>query len=270
MENQLSNERLCELIRQGHDEYLLQLWMQCEKFIRMKAEQYVRQYDQGMELADDCVQEAYIALPGIVSRFSEERGTKFLTFLGPSLHSAFRAVMLSGRGAAAKDPLNNCGSIDQPLIDSNGNEYSLLDVVADDHAEEELHEVEEDDYRRSQNAYIRDCIELASDEIGKAILTEMLESNCGYRDAIVKLYGPEAIGNEQYAIKLRRRKAYAVNQIRQRSKHGVKQKLMRKYSLEDKASRSGLRGYGLSTFRDRGFVSEVECIVLGDMDKESE
>lgn len=270
MENQYSNERLCELIQQGHTEYLFQLWTQCEKFIRMLAEQYVKQFDSGQDLAEDCVQEAYLAFQGIASRFDPEHGVKFLSFLKPSLHSAFRSVMFSGRGKAERDPLNDCDSLDRPIINDDGSEMSLESIIEDEHSEDGFREIEADDYRRSQNAFIRECISLSGDEIGKAILTEMLESDCTYRDAVIRLYGLAAVGDERFVIKLRKRKDFAVTQIRQKTKHGVKERLMRKYSLEMKADRAGLRGYGLATFRDRGFVSEVERIVLGDMDKESE
>lgn len=267
MEKQFSNERLCELIQQGHEEYYFQLWSQCEKFIRMKAEQYVRQFDSGQDLAEDCVQEAYLAFQGIVSRYDPKLGVKFLSFLKPSLHSAFRSVMFSGRGKTEKDPLNNCDSLDRPIFSDDGSEMSMEEVIGDEHSEDGFREIEMDDYRRSQNEFIRECIGLSSDAIGKRILAEMLESNCGYRDAIYKLYGEDALNNEELVTALRRRKDYAVTQIRHKSKHGVKEKLMRKYGIEKQADRGGLRGYGRKAFVDRGYVSEIESIVLSGMEK---
>lgn len=262
MENQLSNECLCKLIQEGHTEYLFQLWLQCEKFIRMIAEQYVTQFDRGQELSEDCVQEAYLALHGIALRFRPDHGVKFLTFLKPSLHSAFRSVMFSGRGAAEKDPLNNCDSIDRMITDGEGNSVSLVTMLEDVHSQDGFEKIEADDYRKSQNAFIRECIQLSGEEIGKSILTEMLESNCGYRDAIVKLYGPDALDNEAFILQLRKKKDKAVSQIREKTRRGKKAALMRKYSLEQRANRNGLKGYSLTSFRNHGFTSEVERIVL--------
>ena len=267
-----NNEELVMEYQQGDQEAIGKLWLQVCRFVEVKAGDYLKQFPaEYQSMKDDLIQQSYFSLIHAADRFDPERGAPFLSYFSKCLPAAFHDVIFSGRGSRLEhDPLNNHYSLDQPLIDPYGNSYSLLDVIADDKAEEEVRKAEEDDYRRSQNEYIRACIQLASDEIGKAILTEMLEANCGYRDAVIRLYGQEAIGDERFAIHLRRRKAYAVNQIRQRSKRGVKRKLMRMYSLELKSERSGLRGYGLGSFRKRGYVSEVERIVLGDLEKESE
>lgn len=235
MENQFSNECLCKLIQEGHTEYLFQLWLQCEKFIRMIAEQYVKQYDRGQDLVEDCCQEAFISLSRIAINYRIGSEAAFLTYLKQSLHTTFREVMLSGRGKAEKDPLNNCDSLDRTIINTDGDEQKLMDLIEDEHSEDELREVVDADYRRSQHAFLMECIQLSSEEVGKAILTEMLKSNCGYRDAIFNLFGEDALENEQLVLILRRKKDKAVKQIRQKTKSGKKEALMRKYSLESKA-----------------------------------
>lgn len=257
-----SNEQLCQLIQQGHTEYLFQLWQQCERFIRMLAEQYVRLYDRGQDLVDDCVQEAFISLQGIAQRYRADRGAQFLTFLKVSLHGTFRSVMLSGRGSAEKDPLNHCESLDKIMLNADGDEQRLIDTIVDENAENEIHNVADESYRKSENAFIRECIQLASEDKGKVILTEMLDSNVSYKDAIEKIFGHTALEDRALLEDLRKRKQTAILQIRDRTRAGKRKVLMRKYSLDENAYRNGLRGYSKSRFDERGFVSEVERLAI--------
>ena len=257
-----SNEQLCQLIQQGHTEYLFQLWQQCERFIRMLAEQYVRLYDRGQDLVDDCVQEAFISLQGIAQRYRADRGAQFLTFLKVSLHGTFRSVMLSGRGSAEKDPLNHCESLDKITLNADGDEQRLIDTIVDENAENEIQNVADESYRKSENAFIRECIQLASEDKGKAILTEMLDSNVSYKEAIEIIFGHTALEDGALLEDLRKRKQTAILQIRDRTRAGKRKVLMRKYSLDENAYRNGLRDYSKSRFDERGFVSEVERLAI--------
>lgn len=257
MESAHTNEQLCELIKQGRTDLVPQLWSQVESFIKSTANAYVKKYpEEKRDLFEDCVQESYIALPQIVEKFQPDRGG-FLTYLKLCLSNVFRAVMFeTGRGRRAEnDLLNQCISLDAMLKTNDGDEVSR--EIPDEHAQEGFEAIEGTDYRGTQNAFIRECIQLSCNDTGKAILTEMLDSNCGYREAIGNLYGTEL--DEDTICKLRRKKDLCVRQIR----HNKKVPLIRKkYGLENRADRHGMRGYTLGAFKENRFTSEVEYIVV--------
>ena len=256
IESQRSNEQLCELIQQGQEALLFQLWEKNERFIRSLAKGYIRRFPEHKhDLIDDCVQESYLWFSAIVSNYRPERGS-FLNYLKVALKNVFRSVMFSGRGRAERDPLNHCFSLDA-VSETDEGEMSVQ--IPDKHSQDAYEEIANADFRRTQNAFIRACIQLSSNETGKAILTEMLESNCGYREAINNLYGPL---DEQLIIRLRRRKDLSVTEIRR--SHRTKA-LRKKYGLEDAADRSGLRGYTFSRYKANSYTSEVERIVINSL-----
>lgn len=264
MEERFTNEELCLLIQQGRTDLIYQLWLQVEKFIRSLAEQYVNQNEQDPELIDDICQESYIALHKLVMNYRTDKNALFLTYLKAAIRTTIRSVIFSGRGTAKeKDPLNNYTSLNKVLIENpDGSIVELQDVLPDEASEDGLREVENDSYRQSQNAFLRECIELATDKAGKEILLEMLASNCGYRDAILNLYGPDALADENTVVKLRRKKDFAVTQIRRKSRK-QKAKLMEKYSLlEDNAERHGLQPYSLKSYKEHEYTSGVERTIL--------
>ena len=134
MEKQHTNEQLCELIQQGRTELLFELWSQNEPFIKSLAKTYAQKFPGKQDLLDDCVQQTYIELPKIVTRYKLER-CSFLTFLKYSLRSVFRSVMFEtgGRGRRAEnDLLNHCFSLDAFMETDEGQELAIQ--ISDEHA----------------------------------------------------------------------------------------------------------------------------------------
>lgn len=123
----MTNEELATLIQNGDDGYLPTLWEQVRKLIRMKAEQYHRDFLQkgGGNYAvdvDDLTQCGYYAVQDAVKYYSPAAGYKFTTYLDKTLKKAFREAMGIRTskldlcmGAASLD--ESCGEDDEtPLI----------------------------------------------------------------------------------------------------------------------------------------------------------
>ena len=96
----MTNEELAELIREGNDGLIPQLWEQVQVYVRRKAETAMRSIppEHGVEV-DDLAQSGYFALLEAVATFDREKGT-FLCWLEKYLKTEF-AVAGGYRTSAA-------------------------------------------------------------------------------------------------------------------------------------------------------------------------
>lgn len=158
----MTNEELAELIQNGDDGYLPELWGQVRKLIRMKAEQYHRHFSMNgggnySVDVDDLTQCGYYAVLDAVKYYSPGTGYKFTTYLQKTLKNAFREAL--GMRSSKRDPCFAAASLDVPFGEDD--DTPLLDMI--DSHDSSLLNVEESVYnqelRREINAALQTLTE---------------------------------------------------------------------------------------------------------------
>lgn len=133
----MTNEELAELINNGHNEAYSPLWKQTQRFLKSKALAYYRQWLPSFEAAgvelDDCYQVCFFALMDAVKSFDKEKGFTLLAYTTYPLLNRLKELLSASRGGKP-EPLNECCSIDKPIIDNQGNETPLSDLLEDETA----------------------------------------------------------------------------------------------------------------------------------------
>lgn len=143
----MTNEELATLIQNGDDGYLPTLWEQVRKLIRMKAEQYHRDFVQngGGNYAvdvDDLTQCGYYAVLDAVKYYSPAAGYKFTTYLDKTLKKAFREAM--GIRTSKLDPCMGAASLDKSCGEDD--DTPLIDLI--DSHDSSMIQVEESVYNQ--------------------------------------------------------------------------------------------------------------------------
>lgn len=124
----MSNEELAILVQAGHDEYLLPLWQNVQKFTRSRAIRWVS-VPNGVNL-----ESAFLALIAAVRLY--EAGHGFLTIYGLCLKTEFRRACGVLTTKMASDPLRHAISIHAEWEDSNGEMCTLEDFIEDPDSEQ--------------------------------------------------------------------------------------------------------------------------------------
>ena len=145
----MTNEELATLIQNGDDGYLPTLWEQVRKLIRMKAEQYHRDFLQkgGGNYAvdvDDLTQCGYYAVLDAVKYYSPSAGYKFTTYLDKTLKKAFREAM--GILTSKRDPCMGAASLDERYGEEEEDGTPLIDLI--DSHDSSMIQVEESVYNQ--------------------------------------------------------------------------------------------------------------------------
>lgn len=132
----ISNEELAVLIKEGHAEYIPELWNQTERFIWHQARRRAYSLEgRGGVTAEDLYQSGFFALLAAVRSFDPESGYKLITYLVRHLQNAFAETAGYRTKLQRKDPLQFADSLDAPFEDDGGNQGTLLDGVCDPAAE---------------------------------------------------------------------------------------------------------------------------------------
>ena len=268
----MSNEQLVLAIQQGDQEAIEQLWLQIEKFIAARADDYLQHCpDEHKSLKEDIVQQAYFSMLDAVRRYDSEKGS-FLTYFSKCLKKPFREAVLSGRGSRQeKDPLNSCDSLDRVLFESDdGSVLTLADVVVDKQPGEQTEyvidkghaAVEDADFNESLSRYVRQLIAENSTKIGADIHNYMLDHDCTFRDAVLHLYGEDIRSNRKIRSKYEYHKHKTEFNIRNKWTTPSAQAERKKLMLDVLSiGRYGLRDTGLRYFREND-MSSVEAAVI--------
>lgn len=272
----MSNEELCLLIQQGHKELISELWNQCVGFISFMADKYVEGWPQlDASAKEDCVQEAFFCFMNAVRLFKPKESS-FIYYLSYHLKNAFRTACFGGRCRKnLADPVNHAVSLDM-RIGEDGNDLTLNDVVADKEqgdqteyvVQSELARIEDADFWHSVNLFMHKAFDKSSNETGSAIYHYMLDNDCGFRDAIIGLFGEDALQNKSLMNKLEtgRHRTRVDFKNYWNSSRGKEER--KKLALDDAAFRYGLRSYGLKHFIEADYTSPVEQIAIRNLANE--
>lgn len=128
----MTNEELAELIRNGDDGYLPQLWDQVRRFVASQAKKYMAKYDLAQNARfelDDLIDAGYIAVVDACQRFDPQKGG-FLTILGNyTLKTAFSEVAGTRHRHQKHDATNIATSLDAPIGSDEGEDSTLFDLI---------------------------------------------------------------------------------------------------------------------------------------------
>lgn len=153
----MTNEELATLIQKGDDGYLPALWEQLRKLIRMKAEQYHRQFllnGGGCYCVDvdDLTQCGYYAVLDAVKYYSPSAGYKFTTYLNRTLKRAFQETL--GIRTSKRDPAQAAASLD---VCVGGEDDTPLIELIDSH-DSSMIQVEESVYNRELHQKLTEAL----------------------------------------------------------------------------------------------------------------
>ena len=154
----MSNEELVALIRSGERDKLLPLWAQVRRFALWQARRWAAT-GRGGVTADDLLQEAFLALVDALEGWKEGSGSSFLAWYALRLKAAFTAATRQRTQRDRLDPLRNCLSLDAPLVDSDGEAFTLEDVVPDPAAERAVEDIAEHDFHTHRRTAVRRALD---------------------------------------------------------------------------------------------------------------
>ena len=125
----MTNEQLAEAVKAGDQDRLLELWEAVRRFAYQQALRWAAA-GRGGTTVEDLQQEAFLALLDTLEGWDNGKGA-FLTWHGLRLKAAFTAATKQRTQRDRLDPLQISLSFDAPLTDSQGDPFTLADVIPD-------------------------------------------------------------------------------------------------------------------------------------------
>jgi DNA-directed RNA polymerase specialized sigma24 family protein len=173
----MTNEELAAAIVGGQSELIIDLWTQVERFIRRQAKRRLLSEPLHMQdLVEDLTNEGYFAVIQAAKGYRPDRDASFIHYLNFCLKTAFNAALGKLSEKQKKDPLHRASSIDAPASGDGENDLSLVEVLVDPLAEDEIKRVDDEEWRRDVHRFLQEAItHLYEGEIRRLLLV-MLES----------------------------------------------------------------------------------------------
>ncbi len=162
----MTNEELVIKIQNGQTDFINELWLNIEKFVRAQANLFFRNWQSrclklGIE-KEDLYQSAFLRLNKAIEYYKTDKGTKFLSIYGLFLKSQFYKdikVSYSGHKRYIKDI--ETLSLDN-YIDSNL-EVGFVDTLIDESAEEAFNNLENEEYRQLLHTCLKSALSLLTE-----------------------------------------------------------------------------------------------------------
>lgn len=169
----MTNEELAMAIRESpKQELYLQLWEQVGGFVRQSANRFYSRREESCVCTgitrDDLAQYGYFALADAVKAYDPEQGYTFLTYLKFPLQNRFNQAV-GTRGTQKRDPLNNCTSLDIPLLEEENGD-TIGDMIPDPQAEERIAATVEREYNRQLTSVVLQTLDTISERQREIIL----------------------------------------------------------------------------------------------------
>lgn len=169
----MTNEQLAEAVKAGDRDKLLELWEAVRRFAYQQARRWAAA-GRGGTTVEDLQQEAFLALLDTLEGWDNGKGA-FLTWYGLRLKAAFTAATKQRTQRDRLDPLQISLSFDAPLTDSQGDPFTLANVIPDTAAAEELEAVEERERQRRQTEAINRALSTLPENQRSAIVARYWE-----------------------------------------------------------------------------------------------
>jgi hypothetical protein len=249
----MTNEELAIAVRDGQTELMPELWGKVRRFIRRQAVRRLLCEPLHLrDLEEDLTNSGYFALSDAVRGFRDDAETSFLHYLNFHLKKAFNAALGARSEKGKREPLHRAMSLNAP-IGGETDDLTLSDMLIDPLAEEELKAVDEEDYRRGVNAFLREAITRTCAGAEQELLLSMLEHNVGIATA-AQIIGIEP--KKAYDVKDR-----ATRKVRMYMRGAGKRAC-------DDLDIGNCKGVGVASWRNRMFTSVTEAEAVRRADTE--
>lgn len=158
----MTNEMLAQFIQQGgNDELIPILWENVRKLLYMMSDKFYSLHQDSCDSSGveawDIKQASYEAFLEAVRAYKPDSGNKFTAYLKYPFKNAVRELL--GIRTSKQEPLNNCGSLDKEIENSEGESCSMLEIIADNAS---LDFVEDAD-RNSEAETVREIVDTLSE-----------------------------------------------------------------------------------------------------------
>lgn len=242
----MTNEEMALAIQKGDKSLIAPLWEQLRRLIGMYIGRCFRTLQGRCAGAgvteEDLLQTGFIALMDAVKAYDPASGYKLTAFLKYPLRNRFNTLLGLRTVKAKNDPLNNCDSLDEPLGGEDG-DFTRSDVMPDENAQQAFEDAIESEWCRSLRA------------VEEQLIDERLTEG---EAAAVRGAFFEGLKLQPIADRL----GVTRERVRQLQYHGLRRlrtgdavKKLKPF-MYDEYEALGLRGTGLSAFRNNGSATE--------------
>lgn len=239
----MTNEELAVAVKAGREDLITELWEQCVKYIRLRANKWAQAW-KGKRCDfdyDDFVQAGYFALLEAVEKWESGRGLSFVGFLDLCLKTAFAEVAGCRTPAQMKDLIYTSARFESPIPgDQNTDkERTLADTIGGEC--EGLEALEDADFQEYIAKAVRECLATLPERQRQAIEYHYLQG---------KNYAAIAAS---FGISLGRAQQIAQHGMRRIRRSQEGERLRRIYFGE----RNLYRGTGFQSWKETG-ISQPE------------
>lgn len=231
----MTNEELAVKIKSGDISYIPRLWDNLQRLLCKLVNGYYTLHSDacvsaGLEL-DDLVQESYFATLDAVGAWTPESGNKLASYLNYPLQNRLNALAGLRTQRGRRDPMKYCRRFEEPL--GGEEDITLGDTIADNAAEQTLHDVIEREYNRALHDDLESALATLETDKAEAVTDEH------YRGLTIKQAA------EKHSVPpetIRQRRASGLSRLRT----GEARRILRGYQ-DDIISHNAYRG-GVSGF----------------------
>ena len=250
-------DNIIEGIKSGNEDLYLDLWNSVERFIRIQAEQFARKAGR-QDSIEDMMQESFLILYEAVDYYDPDKKKSFIGVLATYfLPKAFNIACYGGRSPASlKDPLNDYTSLYTPASLNEETDVLLIDTIIDTNSEEYYRAIENDDFCRSLNKYLRQGIKALRDPECERLLLFMLDHNVSYG----KAYECKVLKRKtraQYRDTFERARRKIIKWMRSQGRQESIKNGIHNYLYSNRLYQSGL-----TAFRNNNYTSQTELMAL--------
>jgi RNA polymerase sigma factor (sigma-70 family) len=233
-----TNEELAVLVQQGNGDAMAELIEQNMGLLNILISRYNRLCNAFVS-PDDLLQAAYIALFYAAKAFDPDQGYKLSTYLHYHIKNAVHRDAFGWKNR--KDPAPRIVSLDAPVKGIEDGSLTIGDSIEDETATTDMEGVQADWEREQLRACLDDCLEELPLDLAVVIRAHYYDNKTLQAIADEMQSEPAKVR----ALENRAMRALRVPKNDQRLRHFLD-------SYDD------CKGYGLQSFRSRGFVSMVE------------
>lgn len=247
-----TNEELALLIKQGHKEYITELWASCHKLLYMLTDKFYYLHPDTLAACgftqEDLHQDCFFILLKMIEAYDPNKPFKFISYANLHLSNYFQRDVLryDRETKKVKSVLNISSSIDKPIGSGEDEELTIGSTLKDDGAELAIESIIDDIYSQElHNALEKGLQSLTYTQ--QAVIRERFYNSRSLKATAEKVGMTEsqAHSNEMYA--LRNLRAYNA-------------KTKRLESFRADIMDTAYKGVGFGAFKNRQ-VSSVEFTV---------
>lgn len=203
-----TNEELALLIKQGHKEYITELWTSCHKLLYMLTDKFYYLHQDTLAACgftqEGLHQDCFFILLKMIEAYNPNKPIKFISYANLHLSNYFQRDVLhyDRETKKVKSVLNISSSIDKPIGSGEDEELTVGSLIKDDNAELAFENVEEDIYRTElHNALEKGLQSLTYTQ--RAVIRERFYNSSSLKVTAEKVGMTEsqAHSNETYALR---------------------------------------------------------------------